>query len=212
MLVMTTPLTAELKRLHKLCFCCDFDSFRHHKLPKTVLKEKDFTLLTSHHLIEHSSCSPPSIHATSISQNLFLLSWLTAPFLPFCVGKFSAEATVIVLQLGPFEALQASPGNTEGDGKTGRGTENQHRGWEPRIRGQSTMMLRSAVLGVKSISRFIISLHTFKLRCAHTGAIEVLFITCAFKLLTHLHSLNPNCLGKIALLSFLLWMPDGLVS
>lgn len=95
--------------------------------------------------------------------------------------------------LGQLEALQASPGNTEGDGKTGRETENQGRGREPRIRGQSTMMLRSAVLRVKSISRFIISLHTFKLRCAqtHAATIEVLlFITCAFKL--PLHTSTPS--------------------
>lgn len=79
-----------------------------------------------------------------------------------------------------FRHLRGS--NTEGDGRTGRRTENQGRGREPRIRSQSTMMLRSAVLGVKSISRFIISLHTFKLRCAltHAATIEVLlFITCA---------------------------------
>lgn len=98
------------------------------------------------------------------SQNLFTLSGLAALFLPFCVDtKFSFETNVIVFHLEQLKAPHASPGNTEGDGKTGRGTDrSQDR--EPRIRGQSTMMPHSAALGVKSISQFIISLHTFKLR------------------------------------------------
>lgn len=76
MLVMTTPLTAELKRLHKLCFCCDFDSFRHHKLPKNSTKRKRFHpshITSSHWALFLLS----SIHSCHIHLSKFVLALLT---------------------------------------------------------------------------------------------------------------------------------------
>lgn len=104
-----------------------------------------------------------------------------------------------------FRHRQAAQGEM---GKTGRRTENQGRGQGPRIRGQSTMMLCSAVRGLKSISRFIISLHTFGLRYAviHAATIEGLFFYhVSLNSLTPL-PLQPQLFREnIVLLSFLLW-------
>lgn len=187
----------------------NFDNFRQYKLLKQWEKIVHFSHVASSQR-PFSLLSPPSSNDTFISQNLFPLSWLAAPFPSFCVGtKFSSEATVIVFHLGRLKALQASPGGTGGDGKTGRRTENQGRGQGPRIRGQSTMMLRSAVRGLKSISRFIISLHTFRLRYAviHAATIEGLFFYhVSLNCLTPL-PLQPQLFRKnTVLLSFLLWM------
>lgn len=86
--------------------------------------------LFSHRVISKSALlAPPSIRGTFIAQNLFSLSWLAAPFLPFCVAtKLSTEAAVIVFHLGQLEALQAFPDDTE------RGGKNRERDKEPRPR------------------------------------------------------------------------------
>lgn len=159
MIVMTTPV---MQSVHKRFFLLYVSlTSRASDITNRNNKKKVFTLLTSHHLKEHSPSSPPSIHGTFIPQNLFSLSWLAAPFLLFrASAKFSSEVTVIVFHLG------WRGGSSDISRQAGEGTENRGRGRGPRIRNQSTMMLRSAGLGMESISRFIISLHTF--RCARS--------------------------------------------
>lgn len=111
--MMVTLWTAGLSRVSSR----NFSNFRQYKLLKQW--EKHFSQVASSQR-PLSLFSPPSSNDTFISQNLFPLSWLAAPFPSFCVGtKFSSEATVIVFHLGRLKALQASPGGTGGDGKNG---------------------------------------------------------------------------------------------
>lgn len=106
--------------------------------------------------------------------------------------------------LGRLEALQASPGNTEGDGKTGRGTENQGRG--PGTKDPWPIYHDASLCS--SESEVNLPLHNFVTHiqaqmCTDTHShYRSLFITCALKLLPHTTT-QPQLFRKFSLFSSL---------
>lgn len=161
------------------------------------------TRVTPHHLEEHAPSAPVSIHDTFIPQNLLSLSWLAAPFLPFCVGtKALLWGRLSLFSIWDnsrlLRRLQATP--SERGRRRGRGRSRS----KARNQGSVANLLWCTALQLWEWSQSpatIISLHTFKHRHTHTDTANAevkIFITCMLSYnTTHYYSIHKrNCLGK----------------